>query len=425
MNENVINLLKKGIWLYFFLLIFEGALRKWVLPELSSPLLLIRDPLALWMLFTAVQYQIWKPNLYVILMAGVTILGLCLALILGHGNLAVALYGLRITLLHFPLIFLIGCIFTRMDVLRMGKIMLWLTIGMTVLVALQFYSPQSSWVNRGIGGDVEGSGFWGAEGFYRVPGTFSFTTGMAYFYGMSAAFVLYFWVANNKGYISKFLLLASTLALLAAIPLSISRTILFECALSMLFMLIILKRKPKAIKPVIGAVVAGISLLFLLSNFSFFQTANSAFNHRFTTANRIEGGMVEGVIIDRFLGGMYDAVIDENFSFWGQGLGMGSSVGASILAGNRSVYLIAEQEWGRVMGEMGFIMGIMMILIRVGLVVELLKKAWNAIYNENVLPWMLMSFGLLTILQGQWAQTTNLGFAVIIGGLVIASLKQE
>jgi hypothetical protein len=29
---------------YFWLLIFEGALRKWVVPGLSDPLLLARDP---------------------------------------------------------------------------------------------------------------------------------------------------------------------------------------------------------------------------------------------------------------------------------------------------------------------------------------------------------------------------------------------
>src|SRR3546814_1990531 len=45
-----INLLKQGIWVYFILLIFEGALRKWVLPGLATPLLVVRDPVALLLL---------------------------------------------------------------------------------------------------------------------------------------------------------------------------------------------------------------------------------------------------------------------------------------------------------------------------------------------------------------------------------------
>ena len=39
--------LKIGIWIYFYLLIFEGALRKWFLPSLATPLLVVRDPVAL------------------------------------------------------------------------------------------------------------------------------------------------------------------------------------------------------------------------------------------------------------------------------------------------------------------------------------------------------------------------------------------
>src|SRR5258708_2827447 len=39
--------IRRLIWLYFWLLIFEGALRKWVVPSLSSVLLLARDPVVI------------------------------------------------------------------------------------------------------------------------------------------------------------------------------------------------------------------------------------------------------------------------------------------------------------------------------------------------------------------------------------------
>ena len=38
--------LKRWIWVYFWLLIFEGVFRKWIVPSLSGPLLLVRDPVA-------------------------------------------------------------------------------------------------------------------------------------------------------------------------------------------------------------------------------------------------------------------------------------------------------------------------------------------------------------------------------------------
>ena len=74
---------------------------------------------------------------------------------------------------------------------------------------------------------------------------------------------------------------------------------------------------------------------------------------------------------------------------------------------------------------MGFILGMLAILIRGSLVFEMLKKAWREIKFENKLPWMLMSFGAVNILQGQWAQPTALGFSTLIGGLVIASFCEK
>ena len=47
------TLLKKLIWLYFLFLLFEGALRKWFLPGLSQGLLIIRDPIVVWIYYIA------------------------------------------------------------------------------------------------------------------------------------------------------------------------------------------------------------------------------------------------------------------------------------------------------------------------------------------------------------------------------------
>lgn len=424
LQETSLLFLKRGIWLYFFLLIFEGALRKWFLPGLADPLLLIRDPLAIFLLFKSVQKNLWHPGIFEKIMWGLTILALITTLLIGHGNLTVAAFGLRITLIHFPLIFLIGTLFNKGDVIEIGKVLLLINIAMTVLVAIQFYSPQSAWVNLGIGGNLEGSGFSGAAGFYRVPGTFSFTNGLALFYGLAAAFIFYFWLEEEKKQVSTILLIVSTLALLSAIPLSVSRTVLFQIMLTFIFMVKISGNNIR-ILPKIAIVVLAIGLMFtIMKDISFFQTASAVFTERFTVANKVEGGM-EGVFVDRFLGGMYSAITDESFSFWGMGLGMGTNAGTKLLTGTNDIYLISEGEWGRLVGEMGVIIGFSVILIRISLVLHLLKKAWGTIGNGNVLPWMLLSFGMILILQGQWSQPTNLGFSVLTGGLIIASLKNN
>jgi hypothetical protein len=46
--------LRRMIWLYFVLLIGEGALRKWIVSSLGAPLFVIRDPLVLLIYLQAV-----------------------------------------------------------------------------------------------------------------------------------------------------------------------------------------------------------------------------------------------------------------------------------------------------------------------------------------------------------------------------------
>lgn len=414
--------LKKGIWLYFYLLIFEGALRKWVLPGLAQPLLIVRDPIAVWLIYVSLRDGVWKPNMRVTLMWGVTILAFISALVIGHGNIIVAVYGMRITLLHFPLIFIIGAIFDKEDVLKIGKMMLWINIAMTLLVAAQFYSPQGAFVNRGIGGDTEGSGFTGAAGFFRVPGTFSFSNGLSLFYGFSSAYIFYFWLARKDTVvrIPKNILIASTVALFAAIPLSISRTVLFEVVTSLLFMVFISAKNPKVLKQIVGGAVGGIVLVIILNAFTFFQTATLAFTTRFTNADTSEGG-TSGTL-GRFLKGFFGAFYDGKATYFGYGLGMGTNAGSQLMTGKVS-FLISEGEWGRLIGEMGFTLGLIMILIRIGFIYRITLNAWKSISFGNILPWMLISFGFLPLLNGQWAQPTALGFAVMSGGLIVAAFK--
>src|SRR5476651_2324543 len=83
--------IRRGIWWYFFLLIFEGALRKWFLPGLSTPLLVIRDPIALYVVLSAWNRGLILNNIYLFGMVSIGILGTFTALAVGHGNLPVAI----------------------------------------------------------------------------------------------------------------------------------------------------------------------------------------------------------------------------------------------------------------------------------------------------------------------------------------------
>jgi hypothetical protein len=413
--------LKIGVWLYILLVIFEGALRKWVFPGLSDALLVIRDPIAIMVLLFARAKGYLSFNPYTFWMILIGGLGMITAVTLGHGNFIVALYGARIFIVHFPFMFAMGKIFTIDDVIDVGKVLLWISLPMTLLIIVQFYSPQSAFVNRGVGGDVAGAGFSGALGYFRPPATFSFTNGTALFFGLVAAYVFYFWF--NTFLINRFLLIASTVCVLLAVPFSISRTLTFEVALSMAFMVVALWHKPKYLRKVLlAAAIAGIAFYFL-SNQSFFATGTDVLAARFDNASTSEGD-VNDVLMDRVLAGMVYAVQNApNLPFFGYGLGMGTNAGAVLLTGN-ATFLISEEEWGRVIGEMGLLMGFIVIFIRIAFSFSTLKKCVQYLRSNNPLPWMLISFGFMQILQGQWGQPTNLGFSVIAGGLVLAAMNR-
>lgn len=423
MNNSILSNLKKGIWLYFFLLIFEGALRRWVFPSLASPILLIRDILAVYLLFIAIRNNYYPSNRIVPLVFFVGIISIFTALFFGHGNLFVALFGARILMIQFPMLFLIGHIFNKQDVIDMGKVFLWLAIPMTILITMQFYSPQSAWVNKGVGDNFEGAGFSGANGFMRPPGTFSFTTGNVTFFCLVACYVFYFWLKPQL--INKYLLVVSSLALLVAIPTSISRTLFFQITITTLFFIWAKSSQPGFLKN-ISQIVIGISIITILFlNFDGLNDQIGAFTERFTRANEAEGGL-KGVFMDRFLGGLISSFynINDNKIVWGQGIGMGTNVGSQLLTGKLS-FLIAEGEWGRIIGESGMILGLLIVLVRIQMSFILLFNSFTKLINGDELPWILTSFGFLILLQGLWSQPTNLGFYVLTGGLLLASFNNE
>jgi len=415
--------LKQAIWLYFLLLIFEGALRKWVLPGLSTPLLVIRDPVAAYIVLSGLNRNLIPNNIYLSGMVTIGILGIFTALTVGHGNILVAMYGARMFLFHFPMMFVMGRVLTREDVVKIGKLTLWISIPMAVLITLQFYSPQSAWVNRGLGDDAGGAGFAGALGFFRPPGTFSFTTGNTLFFGFVGSYVIYF-LFNPKS-INRILLIGASLAVIVSIPFSISRSLTFQIVFSLIFAFLAVLRKPKNLgKALVG--VGLVAILFMaLSSSSWFQTATKVLTSRFTNAEASEGGF-EGTFGDRYLGGMlYSLSSAAKQPFFGYGIGMGTKVGAQLLSGNSRGWLISEAEWGRLIGELGALMGLSAIFIRVSLSIKIAIASYIKMARGDMLAWMLLSFGFIFIAQGNWSQPTSLGFSTIIGGLMLAAINNR
>ena len=131
--------IKKLIWAYFFLLLFEGALRKWFLPSLSQGLLIIRDPLVIWIYYLSYIKGLFPlNNKYLIKCFQWVLLAVVLSFLINQAHPLTIAYGARTNFLHFPLIFIMARVLSWENVMNYGKAFLILSLPMTWIVAQQF-----------------------------------------------------------------------------------------------------------------------------------------------------------------------------------------------------------------------------------------------------------------------------------------------
>jgi hypothetical protein len=108
----------------------------------------------------------------------------------------------------------------------------------------------------------------------------------------------------------------------------------------------------------------------------------------------------------------------------GKGLGMGTNMAASVLVGQRG-FLLAEEEWSRIVLESGVVLGWAFIALRVALTLAVLAKSITAYRLGDSLPALIFFSTSLILLNGQWGQPTAQGFAVFCAGLALAAAGQS
>jgi hypothetical protein len=409
--------LQRLFLLYFLLLIFEGALRKWFLPGLATPLLVVRDPLVLLIYFVALRQGVFPLNSWVGGTVLLSVAGSLLTLTAGHGNPLVLGYGLRANFLQIPLIFLMGQAMDRETLRLMIRGLLWLSIPMTVLIAAQYFSPPEAFVNVGVGGEGTAS-FDGIGGRNRPSGTFSFITGVSAFY--TIAFAAWLTALLDRRLASSLLLALSGVAILGAIPLSISRMLLVSVALVAMGSVVVFVRMPgwgRAVPRLI--MVVGLSGL-ITSQLPFFNEATDIMGQRIDEASRIEGG--SGGFMQRIWIDLLGPFIHREFDPVGAGIGAGTQGGGQLLHGARGFHG-GEGEWWRLMYELGTILGSCFILMRFWLTIKLGLCGWRMLSFANPIPWLFFFACGPLVLKGQWGQPTGLGFAILGAGLTIAATR--
>jgi hypothetical protein len=436
MDRYKYSTISRAIWLFALILIFESACRKWIFPSANYLFLIIRDPIVIWVVVQGIMLKLLKDTLPLLMMC----LG-CIAFIttmmFGHHNIVVALYGLRISLLYFPFIYICSKVISRSQILLIGKLLIILLIPIVSLTVIQFLSPQSDWVNRGVGGDIEGAGFaGGALGYYRPPGIFSQISGLTDYYGITFGFLLYFWVDKKAAIqvkLSRTILFFATVAYLISIPVSISRTHFFQTSYILFFSSIVWLRKPamfKKIGMILSLIIIGGIILYSQQDSNIFV---GAFLTRFNGANETSGGAFNDMTNRSF--GWALRALNSDVPFWGYGDGHFTNVGMMLMKGgtgteyfSRDIAKVVdatEMEWGRILCESGILLGSLIILTRWLMAVQIFREIWKKTKINDSLGWFLAPFAIYVLIILQIKSSYHLGFMALGCILALGACRTE
>jgi hypothetical protein len=427
-NPGLIQLIKWLIWLYFFLLIFEGVFRKWLLPQFSDVLLVIRDPVVIAIYFAALGAKVFPRNGYLLWLGIIGVLSWLVALVVLQPYLGlkplilVTGFGFRSNFLHLPLIFVIGRVLDREDVRRFGW---WVLIGlipMCLLLAVQFNSAPDSFINRtaGLG---ESQQITAGGGKIRPPGTFSFVSGVIFYAALSAAYLLY--GALTRGLYKNWLLISAGFALVVTIGVSGSRSVLLSVMVVLASVIAIIIVRPGAVNQFVRNLLIVVVLLFIAVRLPVFKEGVQVLSDRFTAVAEAEETSIAGGLLSRTFSGFTEGfLLLPRAPIGGYGLGIGTNGGAKFLTG-RAMFLLTEGEWGRVILESGPILGLAYLAWRTILTFNLGLISLRQLKRGEILPIMLYCAGFISLLNGQFGQPTNLGFATFVCGLCLAAANSE
>ncbi len=426
-EERAKTIVRALIWTYFWLLILEGALRKWILPGLSNPLLVIRDPVAFLIYFFSLRAAVFPRNAWfvVLLILG----GLCAACT--YVNLEAYLpltkialiggYGIHANFFHLPLIFVMAKVLRPEDVRRIGWWTLLLIIPMSFLMVAQFRASPDALINHSAGG--EGEAMASVLGKVRTAGTFSFVIGVVLYFSLATAFLL--WGVLNRGIYKNWLLIAAGSALVIGVSVSGSRSVVASCGLVVASLIVVFLVRREAVTRVGQILLVTIIVGFAITRTPVFQEGLNVLTTRFNqVAEQTQESVAAGIIGRVFSEFTESAYIWTKAPWFGYGLGIGTNAGANILTG-QSLFLLTEGEWSRIELESGRIFGVMYIFWRIAFTAYAGLVSYRALKRGNLLPLFLFSAGSVSMFNGQFGQPTILGFAVFTIGLTFAAAGEE
>lgn len=426
------------VYLYIYSIVFDGIFRKWLLPQYSTPIMAVKQVLAA--IIFVYGYRYWKyftgwerASLAIGFIAFLTTLAF------GHGNIYVALYGCLPFFFGIPLCLIISKILYKDDLIRIGKVFVFVLFVNSILIIAQYNLPITHILNY-TAGDVERIEDYAISelaGGFRPMGIFYHGTHNSLFSLVALSFLLYFYFFR-KGIANKLFLIVVLVLDIVASVCSVSRTNIFlHIGLIAFFFLVISNFKTKR-NFVLSILIFLPIFYFFVQKTTFFTGAIENLENRFENASEAQyagESTLQGTINDvwyRSVQYHLNAIIDpktfddQSPPFWGFGQGMSTQIGGRLLnvGDSRSGFTLAEFDGLRIMCESGLLLGWSIIFLRLGYVLRFLIKAVRFKRQKYFLAFCLLPpFFISFYLLSNWGNIFSANMAFVIGGLFLASMK--
>lgn len=425
------------VFVIYLLLLFEGSIRKYLLPSFGQVLFFVRDPFVIALYVTALRSSVVGRSRFLDAGLVLGLVGLLVMAVQAAGVASgipkwplLAAYGWRNYFLYLPLPFIIQAVFEPADLRRLVRLTLLLSVPIALLVVMQFRSAPDAPINVGFGATFEQQfhGLTVDMTHTRPSGTFSSDVGQRGFTVSCVAMLLMLWIAPaTRRFIKPWQMLIATCAVLSCLAVSGSRGAMLASglvAIAAVASSAVLKggkaSTRAALLPIL--LVAAAAILYPIV----FPDGYSTFTNRWTMANASESQQYSLGIFGRALYGFVDFIgLMGDAPVFGYGLG---------LAGNASLTLgvtipgftgWAENDWARHIVDLGPLFGVIYILFRVSFVCWLgFNCVAGARRTGNPLPMLWFAFAGNDLLAGELTGNGSInGYGWLFAGFCLAACK--
>jgi len=425
----------------------EGIFRKWLMPPLATPIMVAKQVLACYMLFRGYQKGYIK-SAWATFSTVLGFIGFCTTMLFGHQNLLVAIFGCLQWWFGIPLCFYIKNVLRREDMVKMMRFTFFFAIAHFVVTALQFNSPTTSLINLQIGGEIKETAETDISimaGGFRPIGLFGYSTMSGAFDIFAFAVILFYLFRGN--YMSKedkpvkpLYVNIALLLYITTLMFSVSRGLIFQTIIVVLFFSFhawtLVSKMKHGIRYLAVAVIAIPVVLSIPS----MQRAITNMQNRFDNASESQyagQSTTKGSINDVLSRSVFytiNAILDprtlngDEVPFFGYGQGLSTQIGGKLagIGEKNSGFALAEWDGLRIVCESGVLLGLLMLICRIGFAFSLYPQMRRCMKKKNYLP--LLLYCQILFLFGptiNWGNLWMFNFSVFFGGFLMTAMKNN